>query len=319
MYNLKKIHITPEDYLAKFEEYDDAEFSHVKYYIEPYGPHQYNEMSDTHYLAGDEVPYHEHERGYETFLVDSGSVEVTIRGKRTVAHKGDMVHIPPYTPHKFKFLEHNTIWRELFMEIQMNDGMMEHLRVKEYHRNSIDKPEYREAEHTRHKSIWYEVQPESEDVSKYEIPEVRPFDSGLAEFQFAHLILRQKVKRSETAGIKEVWQCLIDKGAKLSWNEENPFPKLYVVYKGKVRVTIDGEDTFTANERDIIHIPNFLGGTLEILEDSILLDNNCEGFLFRALEEIHACMVREPEHMKNCEKINDILKKHQCYIRYSWM
>ena len=64
MYSLTKMHITPDDYLAKYEEYDDADFSYVKYFIEPYGSHEINEMSDTHYKEGDEVPYHEHERGY---------------------------------------------------------------------------------------------------------------------------------------------------------------------------------------------------------------------------------------------------------------
>lgn len=314
MYSLTKMHITPDDYLAKYEEYDDADFSYVKYFIEPYGSHEINEMSDTHYKEGDEVPYHEHERGYETFLIDGGSVEVTIRGKRTIAHKGDMVHIPPFIPHKFRFLEHNTIWRELFQEIQMNSGMMEHLRVKQFHRDRITDPEYTKENHKRHKSIWYEVQPEPDDVTKYDIPEIRPFDFALAEFSFDHVVLRQKVKRAETAGVKEVWQAVLDSGVRLSWNEENPFPKLFVVYSGQVKVKVDGEKDFVANERDILHIPSYLAGSIETTEDTILLDYNCEGFLFRALEEIKALKVQSPEKLQDSDLVKALLRKHDCHI-----
>jgi hypothetical protein len=78
-YQPKRIHIKPADYIAKYEEYDEASPSYVAYYTEPVGEFESNEISDTVYHANDEVPYHEHERGIELFLVDAGRVEVWIR------------------------------------------------------------------------------------------------------------------------------------------------------------------------------------------------------------------------------------------------
>lgn len=316
MLRLGKIHITPEDYLARYEEYDDADYSYVRYFIEPYGPHEINEMSDTHYKAGEAANYHQHAYGYETFLIDKGSVEIGVSGKRALCHKGDMVHIPPYTPHTFTWLEEDTIWRELFQEMEMNPGMLEHLRVKEHHRERLSDPSYIEAEHQRRSFLAFDFVPELEQVSKYQVPEIRPFDFGLYTFEQKGVLLRLKVKRSETGGVKEIWQAVLDKGIRLSWNEENPFWKLFVVYSGEATVKIDGEEAFTTRERDIIHVPNYLGGEIITTQDTVLLDYNCQGFLFNALEELKAASVQSPEKLKETDYVESILRKHQCFISF---
>ena len=197
----------------------------------------------------------------------------------------------------------------------MNSGMMEHLRVKEYHRDRITEPDYIAENHRRHQSIWYEIQPEPEDVGRYDIPELRPFDFGLATFSYDRALLRQKVRRAETAGVKEVWQAVLGTGVRLSWTADNPYPNLFVVYSGKVRVQVDGEAEFIANERDILYIPNYLAGSIETTEDTILLDYNCQGYLFRALEELKARRAHAPAALSD-EEIKAVLKKYDCHI---WM
>ena len=115
-----KIHITPQDYIHELEEKDCRDYL----FIAPTGELLTNEMSDVYYQKDAFVPYHEHSKGYETFLIDRGSVEVTINGKRAIAHAGDMVHIEPYTSHGFRYLEEGTIWRELFSGMNMYGGIM---------------------------------------------------------------------------------------------------------------------------------------------------------------------------------------------------
>ena len=132
---LHDVHIVPgETSLFDFDEAYGGKRSHSQYYIEPYGPFEHNEMLDTFYLdAGNEMRYHEHERGAETFLVDGGSVQLEVCGQKCILTKGDIVHLPPYLPHKFIWLEEGTIWRELFQQMRMAEECIEGLRYKTYH------------------------------------------------------------------------------------------------------------------------------------------------------------------------------------------
>ena len=138
----------------------------------PQGPFEKNEMSDTIYHAGTKVNYHEHSQGYETFFIARGSVECTIRGKKAVAQTGDIVHLPPYTPHGFVFLEEGTIWRELFQEINMQQGILNKNMILKHYPDLYEDPEfigmYREANGSfvREK----EVQDIAPVVPKSEIP-----------------------------------------------------------------------------------------------------------------------------------------------------
>lgn len=89
-YTLHKIHIDPDkDALMEFDEYYGGKKTSSKYFIEPYGPFQHNEMLDTVYVDPDHVMcYHEHEIGAETFLVDGGSVLTHHLREKGRVHQG---------------------------------------------------------------------------------------------------------------------------------------------------------------------------------------------------------------------------------------
>lgn len=172
----------------------------------PQGPFEKNEMSDTIYHAGTKVNYHEHSQGYETFFIARGSVECTIRGKKAVAQTGDIVHLPPYTPHGFVFLEEGTIWRELFQEINMQQGILNKNMILKHYPDLYEDPEfigmYREANGSfvREK----EVQDIAPVVPKSEIPEIREPGFAWARHCGDGWELKLKVGRFECNGAKEV-------------------------------------------------------------------------------------------------------------------
>lgn len=311
MFTIHNIHIDPEkDYLLRFEEYFGGKQTVTNYLIEPYGQFQHNELCDTVYVDPDHViPYHEHTRGVETFLVDGGSVEVEIRGKKAVCTRGDIIHLPAYTPHKFRWIDAGTIWRELFQETQMVEDMLAHLRFKQYHFETFDKSK----DGVGTDSCWYTYDPVTVSVPKESIPEVRPYHGGLSVFRFPGCELRQKVGRWETKGHKEIWQICMGPGYELSWSERNPFYGLFIVQEGSVEVRIDGMDKFVAKERDVLHIPSHLAGEIVTREDTVLFDYNCEGYGLRAVEELYALQAHSPEKLE--AEAEGILEKNRCYLR----
>ena len=310
-YTIHDVHIVPgETSLFDFDERYGGKLSHSQYYIEPYGPFEHNEMLDTFYIdAGNEMCYHEHECGAETFLVDGGSVQLEICGKKCILTKGDIVHLPPFLPHKFIWLEEGTIWRELFQQMRMADECMEGLRFKEYHKDEFDMS--KDGQSTN--SLYYDYKPVTVEVPKEEMYHVRPYDMGLSVFNFPGIELRQKVGRWETKGHKEIWQLLLDPGYELSWSFRSPFYGLFIVQEGEVNVRIDGMDPFRAKERDILHIPNYVAGEITAPNGAVLFDYNCEGFGLRALEELQSLATFAPERL--ADEAEAILEKNQCFVR----
>ncbi|NTV91288.1 MAG: cupin domain-containing protein, partial [Clostridiales bacterium] len=206
-YVTRRIHIKPEDYLGRFEEYDEKSPSYVNYYTEAVGPYQSQEISDTIYHKNDEVPYHVHNRGVELFLIDHGSAECWIDGRRVMAEKGDMILIPPYVSHGFRYLDDNrTIWRELFQEIQMNEGILQAHRLRSYYPESFKDPQFMEEVNRRTGSVWFNYKPLLIDADKKDVPYIRSHDYAINRFEIDGISFLQKVAKHETNGNIEVWQ-----------------------------------------------------------------------------------------------------------------
>ena len=273
-YFLRKIHLTPEDYLIRINECYDGKHNHIDYFIEPYGPFQAIEMSDTVYEDPDAIiGYHEHTKGVETFLVDGGRVEIVSCGMRALAEKGDMVHVPTGMPHQFHWIDENTLWREMYQETQMNEDMMALWRHRDFHNDTFDES----MNGVGNESYWHDFTPVTREVSKQEHPLIRPYHEGIQSFRLPGCTAHLKVGRWETKDVKEVWEFQMEQGFTLRWDEMTPFYGLFVIQEGPVEVRLDGEGTFTANTRDILHIPNHIAGEITAKEATRILFDVPEG------------------------------------------
>lgn len=308
-FTVGKIHITPDDYLVHFDERFGGKKSYINYYIAAYGLHQDNEISDTVYEDPADMGYHQHTIGVETFMVDAGSVEIIIRGKKAVATKGDIIQITPGTPHTFVWLEPNTIWREHFMQTQMPYDMLSQVRQRYYHPDTYDLA----TDGQGTEAIWFDFKPVAVSVPKEQMPEIRPYESGLQVFNFGGIELRQKVGRWELKNVKEIWQYVLQPGFEISWNEFNPNPVLLIVEEGELDCRIDGMEPFVAHTRDILHVPNHLAGEIKARGKVVLFDYNMVGYGLNAAEELLSIKVNEPE--KFAESVEPVLAKHKVFLR----
>ena len=313
-----RIHITPDDHLLDLDEIADGSEprSRAKLYIEA-GPKGLNEVCDAIYFVGNRVPSHEHRDGYETFLVDGGAIEFLQLSKKAVARKGDIVHIMPFMPHSIHCLEDNSIWRAFHQGLWLYEHIKEDRGFRDRHWDTIFSPEFKAENAERDKSAWFDYGvPECKDVSPEELPSIRPYDFALAEYSYEGITLKLKVGRWETEGLKEVWQLRLSKGYKLSWGITHPFPHLYDVFKGSVRVSIEGMEPFIAKTRDLLHIPKFFSGSIEALEDTVLLDMGCQGYLTRFMDELNIYKVKEAKKLKDQAFLNELMKKNNYHVLF---
>ena len=313
-----RILIKPTDYMADFDEIADGSEprSRCRYFVEPYTSNLINEVCEANYYPGNRVPYHEHATGFETFLVDNGSLEISIRSRKSLLNTGDIVHLPPYTPHSILALEDNTIWRAFHQGLEMTPNMMDERQLRDLYPDLFFAPTFHSVNAARRNSVWFDYKiSETRDVPKSDIPEIRPFDFALADYAFEGIELKLKVGRWETAGAKEVWQLRIKKGFTMSWEPGCPLSHLYDIYSGKVELKVDGvAETMIAEKRDLLHIPKFVAGSITALEDTVIYDAGCQGFLTRLMDEMRFYQVNEPEKLKDKDFVREIMKKHDYYV-----
>ncbi|MCL2126533.1 MAG: cupin domain-containing protein [Oscillospiraceae bacterium] len=318
-----RIHIKPSDVIADIDEMADGSepLSRCRYFIEPYGPFMINECCEANYFTGNRVPYHEHTSGYETFLIDGGAVEVMSYSKKAVARKGDIVHIPPYSPHSIHVIEDGTIWRAFHQGLRLTQGMIDERRIRDMYPDIFNAPTFRQDIMSRqHSSVWYDyLSPECVDVPASDMGMIRLFDASLAKYSIGGAELRLKVARTETGGAKEVWQLMLKRGYTLKILPNNMHPLLFDVFSGAAELKLDGLPAIQATARDLLHIPNFLAGSITTLEDTVLLDCGCQGFLTRMMDEMQAYKVREPAKLNDRDFILALMKKYEYYIEFKTM
>ena len=316
--NLSRIHITPNDYLIDMDEYVDRRDPRprAKLYIEA-GPNGLNEVCDAIYFAGNGNQSHEHVNGFETFLVDDGAIELIQLSKKATTRKGDIVHILPYQPHAIHILEDNSIWRAFHQGLWLFDFMKKKLDFRDRNWDLFFSPEFKAGKAVQDKAVRSDYGiPECREVSPKELPSIRQYESALAEYSYEGITLKLKVGRWETAGLKEVWQLHLSQGYRLSWDVIHPFTHLYDVFNGSVRVSLQGMEPFTAKTRDLLHIPEFLGGSIEALEDTVLLDAGCQGYLTRFMDELNIYKIKEPLKLKDQSFVKEIMKKNDYHVLF---
>ena len=282
----------------------------------PEGPMMKNECSDTIYDNGTVTPYHEHTHGIELFIISRGHVEATIRNKRTRVDKGDMILIQPYEGHGFIHYDdgERMVWRETFQEIDMSGGIERKCRIKDNYGDELYfEPEFRKRYLAANGDIAREpVEPI--DVPKETLPEIRPYDFGLATYSFGKLTLKQKVGRWETHGVKEVWQMHAGKGVYLEWNDPYGASEIFLVVKGKTHWKVLDEE-FDAGMDCYIKVPPYAKHSMEVLEDDTeIMHLGCSCYLNDMLEEYTAFSKREPERMRDPEERKKLYRKFSCYL-----
>lgn len=301
----------PEDWLRSYDEGTQ----NVNDFILPRGPRQKDEVSDTVYHKDAEVPYHQHEKGFETFLIARGSVECFIRGRRFVAETGDIVHLPPWTPHGFHFLEEGTIWRELFQEIDMSQGILEKNQVKNHFSEYLQDPDFL-AMYRAGKSLTRE-QPVAELVDKRSMHELRAPDFAFSSFEGDGFSLKLKVGKWETAGVKEVWQARLSKGLNVEFHYPHKNYTLLYVESGKLEVKIMGQ-SYIAEGDCLIDIPPYHTYDIRVLENAVVYDYGGETDLMALLEDLKSVHTYAPERIAEKVEFERFLRKYSCYATKLW-
>lgn len=313
----RSVLLNDENYLYRLREYPEkGDPDYVSVMRDPDGVHDACELSDTFYFTPEQgtqprvAGYHEHRRGFELFMVGGEGAKclIRVRGRQTWAYSGDMIFLPPATPHAFCWYGNPLRWREMFSGMRMNPGGNANWRILEFHPDAHEDPEF-ETVYQSHSDYIAHDHP-THFVDAENIPEVIRLNAGAVAFELCGVRMLQKVMRAQWWGQREVWQFLLPKGFTITCPYSNDREQILMVYDGQVRVRIQGVAEFVAKQWDYIDLPAWLDAELTVLSDeAVMLDMNCTGFLYAALEEIRMRAVYAPSLMEDEEELRRILRK----------
>ena len=305
-----KMHIKPTDYIRTLRD----PIAENILFTRPEGPDLINETSDYIVQENGLMYYHEHPFGYEVFIIDKGSVECYLYGKRTVAHEGDFILVPPHVPHGFIYLDEGTIWRELFMGIDMYQIMLDQDTIRRGFPEKYEDEAFMDKCRAPRGIITLKYPDPVEDIAKEDMPLIKPRDKAISTYRYDGITLKLRIGRWELSGIKEIWQYELEDGMVIDWAEPHGTTDLFVVKEGRVIVETEKE-SFVAEARDIINIPVYTPHKFTALgKKTVLHDYNCQARLLALLGDIEKYRKNEPEKLDDPAFIAGLKEEYGCAV-----
>ena len=304
----------PEDCLG----YTDK--NGIKHYdfFHPFGAVQKNEMDCMEFESPEteDVGYHEHKFGCETFFITNGQIECCVLGKKVLLGPGDILHIQPYMGHAFKPASPGCRLNILFQTMDMANSTSRRFRVQEDFPGRWEAPELQSALDTLYGRVTRSF-PDAPLVAPETVPAVRLKDTGLMTHRRDGLTLRLKIGRWETHGEKEIWEAVMDKGFGAAHPAIRPEPYFFYVTEGKVRFRVwekpEQVCEFEAEAQTLVNIPPCYPFAFEAVEDSRMMDLDCAMLLQDLLEEVERLEAKEPEKLQDEAYMKTLKERFNCW------
>ena len=287
----------------------------------PEGEHKLFAFTDAvmHHVPGMTGNEHVHHKGYETFFVDSGSLDFYSMGKVCTLKKGDLYHLPPYVTHGMVFHE-DTRYRGIFQDWAILDNFHETFELRRRLPEVADRmnrPPEGEAPpvmdfsamdmHIREKYNCERVEPEA-------IPAVRNPARPLNRFDFDGVVMKQMVGRWECNGVREIWRAEMTKGFYAEWDETPDYPELFYVTEGRIKFKVYDEE-FIAYEDCLVRIPKYAPRYLEAETDAAMYDILGLPSWYEFLHDYTGMMQNNPDRAKDEAVMRRLKTATKCAIK----
>jgi Gentisate 1,2-dioxygenase len=214
--------------------------------------------------------YHYAEKGAKTYVVLKGSVGAVLNGRKTVLTEGDIFNAEAWYPYSLELLGDDTVVREVSA-------------CKSKHVCFLPDPA------------------DPVDTDKAEIGEVSCKGKCIYEFSAEGINLQLKVGRWQLDGVKEIWECNVEKGYRIAFNNRLDCEGLYMIKSGEFLVQVDDRE-FILDEStgEIVSIPAETAFAFTALtENCVIQDFSVDCHLFRLLEMVEAAQDYFPEKLED--------------------
>lgn len=254
---------------------------------------------------------HYHEKGYETFFVDSGKVYIYINGQRALAQKGDIVHLQAGQTHGMYFMD-DVKWRGTYHDLFMPEQGKAAMKVMEAMPELKDDPFFKSV---NMKMDHFNCEPFlCKEVPTEQCLAIKNPSRPHASYQFNGVTVKIMVERWENGGVKELALFEMQPGFTAEWEQFPAEQELLYLRKGKIRFKVMNEE-FVADDECVISIPKFAPHSLEVLEYSELYDMGGQVYWSILMQTLASLKHYHPEQLEDPEKIEQLKKQFACPIK----
>jgi len=310
----------PEDCIAYTSNHGIQHFD----YYHPVGPVQKNEMDCMEFDSPEaqDIGYHEHTYGCETFFVTKGKIECCVLGEKVILGPGDILHIQPYMGHSFKPASEGARMNIMFQQMDMANSTGRRFRVQRNFPGRWEEPSLQKKLLEIYGSV-VRTFPNAPYVDPETVPAVRVKGSALKIHQREGLTLKLKIARWEMHGVKEVWEAIMEPGFKAEHPSIRPEQYFYYITEGKLKFRVwesaDHYCEFEAGAENLVQIPTCLPFEFEVLEPSKMFDLDCQILLQDFFEEIERIEAQEPEKLNDEAYMKELRERFNYWYDFAGM
>lgn len=277
------------------------------------GPHMHYNMTDT---VMNKVPScktfeeasdmsHAHDRGFETFFIDSGEMYLYIDGVRVLLVEGDLIHLQPRQQHAMASLS-DVKFRGFFHDL---DSFARGQYMQELTANmpeAAEDPDFRI--NVMGQDYIKRERPTFVDVPSEKCNAVKNPSRPLASYELDGCTVKIMIPRWENWGVCEVICAEMKKGFSLKSSKYPKARQMFYVRNGKVKFSFFGQE-FIATKSCLVNIPQYANYTVEALEDSEVYDMGGQAHWFEFFQDYKSLKENWPERFANADEIKALKEK----------
>ena len=258
------------------------------------------------------TPFHMHYRGYETFFIKSGSLELHAIGQQCRVGPGSIIHYQPYQAHGLRFLEKLEA-RGFFQNYDMIDTSEATALMVEYEPEARKRLMEERKLFPQGRDICECETLEYEKVPVEEMRAVRLPDHPLAKFMLDGITMKMMIPRWELGGLREIWRFELKEGFHAETVEFPSIRHLFYMTEGEVAFKIY-DDEFIAKGDCMIDIPKTIKFSITAKTDAAIYDVGGLSCWYTFLHDYMAVKKNSPEKYNDSNYIAELKKRNSIQI-----
>jgi len=257
---------------------------------------------------------HEHQRGWEDFFVDSGSMDLYANGMKSTITPGNIIHLQAYEAHGMEF--HSPVkYRGFFHGLANYDNQAELYHLRKTNPQIMQDPEYQRIRlagqvggSSGGRDFYTREPPVCEEVPIEQNPAVRNISRPLAIYKLDGVDMKQLTRRWENGGKCEMWALDMVEGFTAASDKFLNHAELYYVTAGQVKFVIWGEEV-VAGPECVVKIPALRNFTIEALSDAVMYDAGGSPRWQAFLEDRASILKYDPARAKDPQAMQALREK----------
>ena len=254
-----------------------------------------------------DLHFHEHNWGYETFFVDSGGMDIYIDNQKSYIAPGSVLFMQPYQAHGM-FFHDDVKYRGFFHDLPYNEEGEAGMLMRKYNPDFMTDPDFPKDIMPKGDHFMREPPHNFKEVPPEQCRPIRHKDRPMAQFDLPGAVMKMLAGRWENGGLCELWCFEMKKGFFAKSYKYPAYQDLYYVTDGEIKFKVYDEE-FVAKKEHLVKIPKYAPRSFEVLTDAVMYDVGGLPRWDAYLTDRESVLALDPDRAAKPETLDELRKK----------